>query len=314
MAKWTKQPKQTNNSLPLVAANKKITSAEFNELTQIINDNFDATVAPIDVVYGRQGEDWVVIAAGGGLTIAEIITGIEAIVDEANKLNYLSLKNRPDLSAYVTLGTSQTVTGLKIFRGTTTVKGTASVQQQSESTPFIVSRTDDVLLTLVQQIGLGAVFCLRDNGTAANTWPSGVSPSGSAGLGKFIVENKIPYFIDSDSVKTSLLGGGGSYTDAEAVAALKKYPTFSSAVNFVDTQFVKHTVVGAIAYTLGTDAHIIGNQRRDYLVADGINKPTFSSAFTVVYDAYNNTAGVKNIVIFEYLDDDEVAVYIQYAS
>ena len=97
MAKWTKQPKQTNNSLPLVAANKKITSAEFNELTQIINDNFDATVAPIDVVYGKKGEDWVVIPAGGGLTIAEIVTGLEALTG-SSRLDAASLKN---LIAYI---------------------------------------------------------------------------------------------------------------------------------------------------------------------------------------------------------------------
>jgi len=38
-------------------------------------------------------ESW--IKLGDGLTIAETITGIEAITIEADKLNYLSLKNRP---------------------------------------------------------------------------------------------------------------------------------------------------------------------------------------------------------------------------
>jgi len=406
MAKWTKQPKQTNNSLPLVAANKKITSAEFNELTQIINDNFDATVAPIDVVYGKKGEDWVVIPAGGGLTIAEIVTGIEAITIEANKLNYLSLKNQatasngitrlsnnfelgsaitkdtflirdatkgitfmgdvlaigttivnnfiltgflfggnqstprsygpfnadlqnkaifndrrgittyndgsggsnfpgsktgiqyynfaeeddngtgadystlvgtslvprkfveditglltalnttnktslvaainevlassggggltiaeivtglealaaanrldynalkntPDLSDFVDRSTNQNIQGNKTFNAfLTEIKGTVSVSQGNEFSPFVVSRTDNENLLLMQQVGFGAVLVLRDGGTAENTWPNGETPSGSAGFGKFIIEDKIPYFIDSDSVKTSLLGGG----------------------------------------------------------------------------------------------------------
>jgi hypothetical protein len=85
MPKWTKQPKLTNNSLPLIAENKKITSAEFNELTGIVNDNFDLTVAPADQPYGRQGENWVELG---------------------------------DTSGFVTLSTVQTITGVKTFPNT----------------------------------------------------------------------------------------------------------------------------------------------------------------------------------------------------
>jgi hypothetical protein len=77
MPKWTKQPKLTNNSLPLIAENKKITSQEFNELTGIVNDNFDLTVAPADQVYGKQGENFVAITAG-------VTPNLQAVLNEGS--------------------------------------------------------------------------------------------------------------------------------------------------------------------------------------------------------------------------------------
>lgn len=59
MAKWNRPLKATNQSLPLIAGNKKLTAEEFNELTNIINENFDSIVAPNDQPYARQGENWV---------------------------------------------------------------------------------------------------------------------------------------------------------------------------------------------------------------------------------------------------------------
>ena len=88
MAKWTKSAKQTNNSQPLIAVNKKVTAAEFNELTGIINTNFDLTVAPADQVYGRQGENWVGIPSGGGGGIdpADIVNYFNTDPDDATKV------------------------------------------------------------------------------------------------------------------------------------------------------------------------------------------------------------------------------------
>ena len=116
-------------------------------------------------------------------------------------------------------------------------------------------------------------------------------------------------------------------TDGELVAAIdaavgntlwriggSETITFSAVVDLDKDQQVKYTIAGAIAYTLGSDVHLLNKRRVDILIADGINKPTFSGDFTVVYDGYNNSAGIKNIITFQYLDDDEVAVYIQYAS
>ena len=197
MAKWTKQPKQTNNSLPLVAANKKITSAEFNELTEIINANFDATVAPIDVVYGRQGENWVGIpSGGGGINPADIVNDFNTDPDNPLKV-----------------------------------------------------------------AGADAVFSLFQ-------------------------------IIESNDETIS----------------------FESIVNLDQNSQSIYTIVSPVSYTLGVKTHILNRRRVDVLIADGINKPTFATEFTIVYDGYNNTAGIKNIVTFQYLNNDEVAVYIQYAS
>jgi len=115
-------------------------------------------------------------------------------------------------------------------------------------------------------------------------------------------------------------------TDGELVTAIDaavgddgwrnstEYPTFSPIVNLDKNKVVEHSVAGAILFTLGTETHITGNQLRLILTANGIDKPTFETEFTVAYDGYNNTSGVKNLIIFESVGNNEVLVYIQNIS
>jgi hypothetical protein len=97
MPKWTKQPKLTNNSLPLIAENKKITSQEFNQLTGIVNDNFDLTVAPADQIYGKQGENFVAIPPSTGLTF---FAPLDKSVPAYDLANTRLKRNRMYLDAY----------------------------------------------------------------------------------------------------------------------------------------------------------------------------------------------------------------------
>jgi len=91
----------------------------------------------------------------------------------------------------------------------------------------------------------------------------------------------------------------------------KVYPSFSNTINLVNSQYLSHTLTGAIQFTLGTETHVIGTQLRLVLTANGIDKPTFDTPFTIAYDNYENTNNVKNLIIFEYVGDNEVLVYIQ---
>jgi hypothetical protein len=87
---------------------------------------------------------------------------------------------------------------------------------------------------------------------------------------------------------------------------------FAAAVDLQDNFKVMHTITGAIEYTKGAQAHKIGNVREDFLVANGINKPTFSADFVVVWDNWVNTINTLNVIRFEYLSNGKIQVDLRY--
>lgn len=87
---------------------------------------------------------------------------------------------------------------------------------------------------------------------------------------------------------------------------------FNAQVNLHESFKTIHSIAGAIAYTKGAQAHKTGNIRSDYLVANGINKPTFSSDFVVVWDNWMNTINTLNVVRFEYLSNGKIQVDLRY--
>lgn len=82
----------------------------------------------------------------------------------------------------------------------------------------------------------------------------------------------------------------------------------TSVVDLDDNLRSTHNIVGAIAYTKGVAAHIVGNIREDFLTANGANKPTFSADFVVVWDNWVNTNGTLNVARFEYLSNGKIQV------
>ena len=69
--------------------NKKFVEDITGLLTALNTTNKTSLVAAINEVLAAGG--------GGGLTIPEIVTGLDAITTDADKLNYFSLKNRPSV-------------------------------------------------------------------------------------------------------------------------------------------------------------------------------------------------------------------------
>jgi hypothetical protein len=59
MAFWTRPPKVTLDSRPLIAESNKLTADDWNTLTSIINQNRNDLIAPGDQGYVRQGDNWV---------------------------------------------------------------------------------------------------------------------------------------------------------------------------------------------------------------------------------------------------------------
>lgn len=88
--------------------------------------------------------------------------------------------------------------------------------------------------------------------------------------------------------------------------------SFGATVNLHENVKATHQVAGAIAYIKGAEAHKVGNIRYDYLTADGINKPTFSADFVVVWDNWLNTINSVNRIRFEYLPSGKIAVDIRW--
>jgi hypothetical protein len=106
-----------------------------------------------------------------------------------------------------------------------------------------------------------------------------------------------------------------TYDFERAMSRLFEGGTFSAIVNLTNNRRkFKQTIAGAIAYTkTGTyAAKHEGNIRVDYLTANGVNKPTFSSDFIVVWDNWLNTNGQLNTITFEYLPSGKIAVDMRY--
>ena len=149
---WTKPPKQTNEALPLVGDNKKITAAEFNELTKLINDNFQLFLAPEDGnIYGRRNGNWVQIISGGngGTTLHSGLTlddGTNPHSTTKFDVGLGNVDNTPDLDKPVSTAQAAAL-NLKL---STNLKGANNGLAELDSNGFVLSSqlpsfVDDVL-------------------------------------------------------------------------------------------------------------------------------------------------------------------------
>lgn len=90
---------------------------------------------------------------------------------------------------------------------------------------------------------------------------------------------------------------------------------FTSAVNLtVSQRKFKHSISGAVAYTKtgSYNASHEGNIREDFLVANGVNKPTFSSDFVVLWDNWLTTINTVNHLKFMYMSNGKIGVELRY--
>ncbi len=82
-------------------------------------------------------------------------------------------------------------------------------------------------------------------------------------------------------------------TNTALIAELNTDTTFTTALRFDKNYNVssRYNITGAVAFTLNTTGYKINRKWVIYVVANGSNKPTFSSAYSVEYDGYENSAG-----------------------
>jgi hypothetical protein len=102
-------------------------------------------------------------------------------------------------------------------------------------------------------------------------------------------------------------GGGGAYlTDLDTWPILK----FDKNYRYV------HTMAGAVAISsnLVSPAGVLGNFCKLYIKANGVNKPTFSPEFTVVWDNWLNSNGSWNRFLAENTPDGKILLQIEQAS
>lgn len=101
--------------------------------------------------------------------------------------------------------------------------------------------------------------------------------------------------------------GGGSGPSPSGLALLDTFPVLKFDKNY---RF-SHQMIGAVNITLnGVVSNFVSNYNIIYIQADGTNKPTFSSDFTVIYDGWNNTVGKWNRLRFEYTPAGKAIVQI----
>jgi hypothetical protein len=165
MPKWTKQPKLTNNSLPLIAENKKITSQEFNELTGIVNDNFDLTVAPADQVYGKQGENFVAIPSGSG----DLQTVLDAGAG-ASGIDGVSIQTLTSVGSYAGVLSLDNLGQIAVSKGALGVdykKGTLTVSDISSGLSYNEDIGGGSLITVVTLDNTGIKFTDAVSGLGA---------------------------------------------------------------------------------------------------------------------------------------------------
>lgn len=76
----------------------------------------------------------------------------------------------------------------------------------------------------------------------------------------------------------------------------------------------EHIIDGPINYVFSnTLTPVLGSQRVDYLIADGINKPTFDVAnFVVRFDNYKNEVNQIHRVFLEYIGNNKILVELVY--
>lgn len=119
--------------------------------------------------------------------------------------------------------------------------------------------------------------------------------------------------LDSETGKIkedNLPAGVGGAEEVEHTTALKFNKHYTA----------EHTVAGAIAYTFDAGSEETNDEAKlsrtwtIYLKADGTNKPTFSSAFIIRYDGYDNTENMRHRLRFEYVGAGKVLVDIQYLA
>jgi hypothetical protein len=73
------------------------------------------------------------------------------------------------------------------------------------------------------------------------------------------------------------------------------------------------SISGAIAFTLESDpAPVIAKNIIIYMEANGVNKPTFSSDFVVMWDNWDNADGEWNRVYIEYTQSGKAIVDLRH--
>lgn len=76
-------------------------------------------------------------------------------------------------------------------------------------------------------------------------------------------------------------------------------------------KYANYAISSPLNFTLAGSGNKTGIQANIVITADGTNKPTFDSNYTIVFDDYNNTNGEKNLIIVKYLDSNNILVDIR---
>lgn len=106
--------------------------------------------------------------------------------------------------------------------------------------------------------------------------------------------------------------GGGPGPSGPYLTDLDTFPVLKFDKNY---RYV-HTMVGALAISseLVTPVAVLGNFCKLYIKANGVNKPTFSSEFEIVWDNWANAAGSWNRILAEYTPEGKILTQIEQAS
>jgi hypothetical protein len=89
---------------------------------------------------------------------------------------------------------------------------------------------------------------------------------------------------------------------------------FTSEISLDKKYISEHLMTGPIHYTFSNvNTPELGIIRRDYVIVDGVNKPTFDETnFVVRFDNFLNETNRMHRIFFEYIGNNKVMVEMVY--
>jgi hypothetical protein len=207
--------------------------------------------------------------------------------------------------------------------GRSTLQALRDLLFQGQSTPTPLNEFSDITQLLANTVIQTNYFALvvdatDDPAIGDEFWALYQYRSGARNeLDSYRLIGSEKFFMEGGIPEAPIDGKTYGRKDGDWVEAGSNDPiileTFSSEIDLSINSTIRHSVTEAIAFTLGTDpAPVLGKTSTVFLVSNGINAPTFSADFEIIYNNYLNTSGRVNRLFFQSIGNGKALVEITY--